>query len=354
MKTVDIATYCEWNSYGSILQAWALKHHLTSLNCNVNHLRLNTVSSKNLRLYYKGKSVKNLLINTDRFLHRKALKRRFDLTSTFMDQNFNFLTYKDYESLKADPPSADAFIAGSDQIWNPNSFTPFFYLDFVKDKSKRISYAASMGVSKIPQSRKDEWYNAINNLGHISVREQEVKEIIAQNSNKEISVHIDPTFLVDKEDWRTVERPFQIKQPYILVYALYWDKSQNARLKKLHQKTGLPVYAISAQLQQVYAQKKFYDVSVQEFVWLFDNASYVVTSSFHGVAFSIIFEKKFSTVINPQKPSRQNAVLDTFEIQNVDIENLADQGGPDYKRVREIIANEREKTDDYLRKTINI
>ncbi len=354
MKTVDIVTYCEWNSYGSILQAWALKHFLTSAGCDVNHIRLNTISSEAVKLYFKGKNLKNLLINADRFFNRKNLQRRFDLTTKFFSENFNFIKYKDYEQLKNSPPIADAYIAGSDQIWNPNSMTPFFYLDFVSDTTKKLSYAASMGVSKIPEHRKNDWYNAVRSFQYVSVRENEVKQIIQSEIDKDVYVHIDPTFLVDKDDWRAIEKPYSIKQPYILVYALYWDKKFNTQLKELHRKTGLPIIAISSQLQQVYSQRKLYDVSVQEFLWLFDNASYIVTSSFHGVAFSIIFEKKFSVVINPQKPSRLNAVLDTFEIENIAIERLHDNNGHDYKKVRAIILNEREKSDEYLRRGISL
>lgn len=354
MKTVDIVTYCEWNSYGSILQALALKHHLTSLGCNVNHLRLDTISSKKAKLYFKGKNVKTLLINADRFIHRKKLQRRFNIAKDFFAKNFNFLTYSDYEHLKSEPPSADAFIAGSDQIWNPTSFNPFFYLGFVSDSEKRISYAASMGVSKIPEKVKAEWHNSIQSFGHISVREAEVKALIESETDKEVSLHIDPTFLVDKEAWRAISKPYKIKSPYILVYALYWDKKFNAELKALHKKTGLPVIAISSQLQQVYAQKKLYDVSTEEFLWLFDNAEYVVTSSFHGVAFSIIFEKNFSTVVNPQKPSRLNAVLNTFGIENTAISDLSETTGPDYEKIKKIIHTERDRSNEYLCRAIKL
>lgn len=354
MKTVNIATYCEWDSYGSILQAWALKHHLNLLDCNVNHLRLNTMSSDKLKIYFKGRNLKNILINVNRFWNRKNLKRRFVLTRKFMEENFNFIRYPDYEHLKEAPPIADAYIAGSDQIWNPISMRPFFYLEFLNDAKKRIAYAASMGVSQIPEHHKSDWYNAIRNFEYISVREQDMKQIIKSEIDKEILVHIDPIFLVDKDDWRAISTPYPIKQPYILVYALYWDKAFNTKLKKLHAKTGLPIVAITSQLQLVYAQKRFYDVSVQEFLWLFDNASYIVTSSFHGVAFSIIFEKKFSAVINPKKPSRLKSVLDTFEIENVDIAELNVSAGPNYEKVHNIIIKERERTDEYLRKAINI
>lgn len=354
MKKVDIVTYCEWNSYGSILQAWALKTHLVSLGCEVNHLRLDSISSKKIKLYFKGKNIKTLIINMNRFWNRRKLQRRFDLTMQFFSEHFRFIPYLDYEQLKADVPEADVYIAGSDQIWNPNSINPFFYLSFVKDSRKKISYAASMGISKIPDHQRDEWYRAVQSFGHISVREEIVKEIINKEIDKEVLVHLDPTFLVDKEIWRAISKPYLVREPYILVYALFWDKMLNSQLKALHQKTGLQIVAITSQPQQVYAHRKIYDASVQEFLWLFDHASYIVTSSFHGVAFSIIFEKKFSAVINPQKPSRLNEVLNVLEIANTSINLLPESQGPNYTKVNDIIREEKEKANAYLCRGINL
>ena len=348
VKKVKVATYCEWNSYGSVLQAWALKHHLSTLGCEMEHLRLRSISSDNLRLYFKGKSVKTLITNADRFLHRKQVRRRFALTTDFFAKHFRFLQYPDCESLAANPPVADAFLAGSDQIWNPNEKLPFFFLEFEKDQAKKISYAASMGVSKIAEPYRQAWYNGVSEFGKISVREAEVRSIIEQATEKEALVHVDPTFLVDKQVWRDLSKPYAVKAPYILVYALYWNKSLNVELKALHKKTGLPIIAIAGQFQQVYAQKKIYDASVEEFLWLFDHASYIVTSSFHGVAFSLIFEKKFSAVINPKKPARINAVLDTFAVENTNIADLDSRPGPNYEKIKDLILHERERSNEYL------
>lgn len=354
LKTIDIITYCEWNSYGSILQAYALKRYLEKKDCKLNHLRLNTISAKKLELYFKGKSVKNILINIDRFFNRKKLQRRYNLALQFFKENFNFLTYETYEQLKEQPPQADAFIAGSDQIWNPYSLNPLFYLDFVENKQKKVAYAASMGKTSFPKEQKDIWYDFINEFAHISVREDEIKKIINERLEKNVDVNIDPTFLIDKEEWKSIENPYPIKKPYILVYALYWDKKFNAQLRELHKKTGLTIVTIASQLQNVYAQKRIYDASVEEFLWLFDNAEYVITSSFHGAAFSIIFEKKFSIIVNPKKPSRFNELLDIFGIENTPITKLDEYDGPNYDKVKNIISKERNLTDEYFKKAIDI
>ena len=138
MKKICVSTYCELTSYGSVLQAYALKRHLDALGCEVSHIKFDKNYQDGTQIYYKGKNIKIFLINMGRFLKRKQIRRRYESTLRFFYENFNFIRYADYEELKSNPPEADLYIAGSDQVWNPLAMKPFFFLDFVKNPSNII------------------------------------------------------------------------------------------------------------------------------------------------------------------------------------------------------------------------
>lgn len=348
MKKVSIATYCTWTSYGSMYQSLALSSFLSSLGCDTALIRLSNENSSTYQPRLSRKNIKGFASFFFSLLIQKKTRRRYFLSCNFLSKRYHFSEYPNYRALFQAPPSTDFYIAGSDQIWHPRLNRPDFLLDFVQDPTKKISYAASMGDLNIPEDKKDSWFQKVDSFRHISVREKDVAQLIQSKLNRDVAVHIDPTFLMDQSFWRSLEMPYRIKEPYILLYAIYWDKSKNAELKALHRRTGMPVIAVSSGLQLVYANKRIYDASPQEFLWLVDHASYVVTSSFHGVAFSLIFNKRFSAVVNPALPSRINSLLDVLEVSNKQISELDTTPSIDYSKINRNIEKERQRAHDYL------
>lgn len=350
-KQIRTITYCTWSSIGSILQSYGLYKTLETNQC------MNAIwVEERSRNFNKTKihSLRSLMKALFEVLFYRKRKDAYQKRMNFITQNMNveyFSTYNEFKE-KAEKDSADIFLAGSDQIWHPNHCNPIFFLDFVKDK-KRVSYAASMGKTEISSDKMELFGKLIRNFDSISVREQECASVISNLTNNHVSVHIDPTFLISSDDWRKLEVEYKIRGPYILLYMLYYDKSCKEKIRKLKRQTGLPVYAISNSLSKVCADKVLYDVGVEEFLWLIDHAQYVVTSSFHGVALSIIFNKKFAPVINPVTPSRISHLLRILSVPTVDIEELASTPSFDYQTVNELIAKEKEKSLQYIRKVID-
>jgi hypothetical protein len=244
------------------------------------------------------------------------------------------------------------YLAGSDQIWNPNKCDKHFFLEFVRS-GKCISYAASMGKTEIPPENLDNFRKLMQRLDRISVREAQCKEVLQPLTDKPIDVHIDPTFLLDTQVWRQYEQEYPIRGPYILLYMIYWDPACKAQIRELKQRTGLPVYAVCSALSRVYADKRLFDVGVEEFLWLVDHAEYVITSSFHGAALSTIFNKKFAAVINPATPSRIRNLLQTLGIPEVPIRELDGPERFDYTAIQKRMAQERSKGLLYLKEAIN-
>lgn len=205
-----------------------------------------------------------------------------------------------------------------------------------------------MGVTDIPAEKKETFAQLLKKIDSISAREQEMIPILKKYTNKPISVHIDPTFLQSKEDWKKFEKPYNIKKPYFLVYPIYWDIKFNKELRKLHKKTGLNIVVLSSGLNKVYANKRVFDASPGQFLWLIDNAEAVISSSFHGIAFSIIFNKKFAPVINPCANSRIENLLKILNVPHQEISKILDFDVHQYAYINSAIKFEKEKSFTYL------
>lgn len=352
MKKVCVSTYCEWSSYGSVLQAIGLQKELEGLGYDAFVVRDKPSPGIFIQKYFSLKNVKGIIKNIYATALKKKAKKRYYGCVDFINNNVKAIYYDSYTSMKNNPPKADYYISGSDQVWHPQLCNQAFFLEFVPEDKKRLSYAASMGVTKIPPNKEEIFRELIMKIDSVSVRETEVASAIGKYTNKEIHVNIDPTFLLEKEKWYSYMKPYPVTGPYILVYAIYWDKALNSELKRLKKETGCKIIAIKTDISYVSADINIYDADVSQFLWLINNASAVITSSFHGLAFSIIFQKKFAAVINPLAPSRLESLLDTLRINNLEIENVFDFDISCYKNVEKIIEREKEKSIQYLKEIL--
>ncbi len=352
--TIGVATHCNWTSYGSILQTFALQKILKDLNINsFVFTNMKTPSPKKAKLNFKN-GIKPVV---KYILDRPKIKQTYEIyqkNTKFIQKNISLTEYDNYLDLLSNPPQADYYLSGSDQVINPINPDATFFFDFVDDPQKRLTYACSMGNINVPKQNEEIFKKLINNFDLISVREEDNIDILKQYNSSAIYLrHVDPTFLLNKNEWSKFEKKYEpVNGKYILTYALFWDTSYNAELKKLHKQTGLKILSISKGFNRVYANKKLYDVGVEEFLWLVRNAEYVITSSFHGVAFSIIFEKQFSVVIDPKIPSRINSILELLNIQTKPIADLH-QSDINYEEVSTKIKKEKERSLTYLKQIID-
>lgn len=354
MKKVFTATACIWKSYGSILQAMGLQKKLGIMGYENTILKCEAAPNKELnRTPLKAHTLKRLVVNIHKMFIYSKLNRRYQNTNKFMQENLDITYCKSYENLLQSSPQADAYIAGSDQIWNPQNMRPFFYLDFAEPGVRRVAYAASMGVTKLPQEKEKQFKQYVSRFDYISVREQDNVPIVRQYTDKPISVHIDPVFLLEREAWRSYEECYPgLDTPYVLVFAIYWDKKLNRQLMQLQKDTGVKIVAVCGSLQHIYANKRIYDADPSQFLWLIDHAEAVVSSSFHGVSMAILFNKRLSAVINPSAPSRLMCLLNTLNIDNLPIGQLFSDKKIDYSQVNEKIKEERLRSEAYLREAL--
>lgn len=352
-------------NFGASLQAYALMTYLNSLGNNTeiidykpdylsNHYNLwsidNPIYDKFIVRYLY------LLAKLPGRLIRKYGKRkkRFDNFTTKYLKLTN-VRYSSNESLKNNLPEADIYIAGSDQIWNTsfnNGKDPAFYLDFVPKDKIKASYAASFAIESLPNEYKEKVKRLLINFDYISVREKSGLNILNDlNIDKGIQV-IDPVFLLDKDQWFELESNSELIK-FDEQYLICYDFDSNELVKeiclKIAKEKNLKIYSF---FKNDYADKTFYNIGPLEFLSLIKNSQYVVSNSFHGTAFALIFEKEF-VVVNREEQinTRMKDLIESFNLK----ERLTYRSAKisqlepiNYDLINSNIFKETKKSKDYL------
>lgn len=352
MKKVCIVTIYDKNvNYGNKLQNLALKIELEKLRCEVDTLV--TEKQHNITLI-KMKSFINWLfryrISDNQFIYRLlirfyAFNKRL-LSPVYGLHNKNKLA-KAY----------DYFVVGSDQVWNANWFfeerPDAFLLTFVPS-NKRISYAASFGVTDIPEKWKEFFSNNLGKFKNISVREESGKTLVYKLSQRKAEVLVDPTLLITAIEWRKIykNKKFNLSNHYVLTYFLS-PKNEMAISLINDLRNNFSIYEIFDRNDLVANQ-----TGPIEFLYLIDNADLVITDSFHASVFSFIFNKPFvvydRNLDGPNMNSRLETLLSKFHLER----KYAGSGLPndiwehDYTEGYKQLEIEREKAINFLKKAL--
>lgn len=254
----------------------------------------------------------------------------------------------------------DTYIAGSDQIWNymHTDFLDVFFLEFAKKfNARRISYAASISVPKIPQSKKEEYRKLLENIQYLSVRESMGAELLEKEFGKKATIAIDPTFLLTKSDWLEAVGSNPLKgENYVVVYTLSGSANIRNLAKNIADKLGSKTIVFMFGMETLInrdGQESKYGTSPSEWVGLMADAKYVVTDSFHGTAFSINFNKPFTTLVNPVS-NMNTRVMSILRDLNLESRILMDKGtlqAPETLAVNYDIVNQ--KVDDWRKRSID-
>ena len=225
-------------------------------------------------------------------------KRRFDAFRT----EYLSLTecrFCSVDELRDNCPEADVFIAGSDQIWNPvfpNGKDPAFFLEFVPEDKRKISYAASFSVDVLAEADKSRMLPWLSRLDAISVRENSGLTLLEQMGLKGVHV-MDPVFLLEKEDWENLA-VFPDSQGYILVYDFDSSPLMRKLATTLAERTGKKIVSV---FPMEGATEVWSDMGPREFLGAIRNADFVLSNSFHATAFSLIFQKEFYVLNREEK-----------------------------------------------------
>ncbi|MEW9950861.1 polysaccharide pyruvyl transferase family protein [Clostridium butyricum] len=357
---IGIVTFHFVNNFGGALQTYALSEVVSELNKEktiiVDYRHWFIRFTDFVRIFPITKNLKELLSGLGTF------KERLDRNKKFKNFSRDYLLmspmYSSYKKLKKDIPECDKFICGSDQIWNPIitlGMAPAYYLGFVKERDKKISYAASFGVSQVNDKYHESISKYLNKFKAISVRESEGVDLVKKISNRDAECLIDPTFLLPKEKWIEISESPKFKDPYILIYMMQKNDSVYEYAKKIKEILNIKVVDISRYgYKPDFVDEVFIDIGPREFVGLFNKASYVCTNSFHGLAFSLILEKKFFIVPSTRFNSRIENLSKLFELNltnNID-KSVVESESYNKDRVREIIDQQRKKSIAFLKKNL--
>ncbi len=345
-----ILTFNETLNFGAALQAYALQETIDSLGHKAEIIDYTNEFIENNEKNNTKLSPKMMV---RKIVMGRGLKRKEKAFKEFEKNNMSFGMLLDEQNIDKINNYYDKFITGSDQVWNmhitDNDWN--FFLDFVNDNSKKISYAPSFGDREFPKEcfkKADEMFKSFRSL---SVREESGKNRIKEISGCDSQVVVDPTLLLSKEEWEKRVTFVPPIKNYILVYIPHNKKAVFDFVKKLSKKTGLPVVYLSISPKIQLGVKTIYDSSPDEFVGWIKNADYVVTGSFHGTAFSLNFEKQFYYESKNSK-SRVSNLVKLTGTENRSISKGDFDSVIDYNKVTPKLKAEREKSLTWLKNAL--
>lgn len=334
MKKVAVLTFHRANNYGAVLQAHALTSVINKLGAEAEILDYRPAKAE--RLYHsfipRAKDLKGFCA----LMHHRYLRdgRTYRAFATFRRNvmKISSQVYTSPSELRSSNELYDLFIAGSDQIWNPDivavegeSGDCSYLLDFVEPSSKKNSYAASIGVSVLKDDVSRIYREKLSDFANITVREHIAAEVLGTLLNRTVGVVCDPVLLLSDEEWKGFERPYPLpSNDYILVYNVGGKKALMPYARDLAKAEGCAVYAIQPPIVGTVSDERsqsLLGVGPAEFVWLIRHARAVVTTSFHGSAFSLLFRKPLHVLQESmQKASHRNSRFDSL-FQYFGIEN---------------------------------
>lgn len=366
MKKIGLMTWFSYDNFGSLLQCKATMKSVEKLGYEIelinyvpkqSYSKIQNISIilkkiilkiiKRFLYIFSKKDMKKISLNNMNIFRKNMKKSRLVLTKSDL-----FLLNKEY----------DSFICGSDQVWAPTVYDENYFLSFVEDDNKKIAYAPSIGLPVIENKFiKENMKKLISNFIYLSTREEQGAKLIKDLIGKEAKVVLDPTLLLNKEDWE--KEMVDIKyENYILAYFLgdnkkYYIESQ--KIAKILNKQLLIIPTNNKDLNKKECIQD--DLGPQEFISLINKADLVLTDSFHGTIFSINFHKPFITFKrfidnNLSQNSRIYNILKKLNLEELIFNNnykiIEYAKNIDYKLVEEKLLKLRNESLNFLKDSL--
>lgn len=377
-----ITLYYNNLNYGGLLQAYALCRAIEGLGFRAEQICVAQDATVTNR--YRLKSMKtpkgiasiakNVVARAKKIWFTKKLHRTNLPAKEFMDAIPHSSEVYTCRTIHNANREYDAFVCGSDQVWNLNYFKgeealPYL-LKFVEKEKRTLSYAASVGVSLLSERQQQALNDAVKRLDYVSLREDSAKNLFDKNLNKKLEVTLDPTLLLNDSAWRQVEKSLDTPDHYIYCYFLGNNKKNRRIAKSVAKHLGLPIVTVphigpdgnTADIR--FGDVRIADAGPCEFLYLIDHADLVLTDSFHACAFSMQFKRPFFAFPRDRKKnavslhSRIYDFADKFGLtkqlvlnpnENVKFEYMK----IDWTQAYHVLEQEREKSMNYLRNALS-
>lgn len=367
-KKIGIVTLIGYDNYGNRLQNYAIQETVKTLGYNAETLVITDILNKITFINKLRKRISNLgnisflgiykrlKRKLHFYLHRELLRNRQYIFLNFVNNYINEVNMN-AKDLTVAINNYDFFITGSDQVWNPfyNGFSSIYFLEFAP-KEKRIAYAPSFGIPKIPAVYKEKYKKWIMEIPYLSVREESGAKIIKELTGKDVPVLIDPTLMLTREKWLSIakEDPYKPDKPYLLTYFLgEIPKGTRKRIKKIARDYNLEIVRLADT-----RDKKRYIAGPGEFIDYINSADLVCTDSFHGSVFSILMETPFIVFdrVGTSMYSRIETLLNKFNLHSRQANYIKDDEifNIDFSHIPPILDEERKKALNYLKEALNV
>ena len=364
MKAIIVTLYDSSPNFGNRLQNYAVQSVLKSLGFEVQTIsyeksRISTLSI----LKSFAQKLTGYRLTGNRFYWECV----FEKCKVFDRFNKNYINTVQVSRVEDIDLNSDYFVVGSDQVWNPSWYNnplkkEMFLLTFAPNK-KKVCFAPSFGVEELPIEWEDWFKENLSNISNVSVREEAGAKIIYQLTGKEVPVLIDPTLMLDKEEWKIIEKKpssrVDLKAPYILTYFLGDIPTQAEQdIERICEEKKLKVHHLMN-----YDDPAVYTSGPSEFIYLIDHASLILTDSFHACVFSFLFKKPFMAYardkVDGNMLSRLETLFSKFDLGRKFVKedkphNMDEIFECDYSEGYSRLSLEREKVKKYLRQSLKL
>lgn len=328
---IGIITMHKVLNFGSALQAYALQQTLFGLGFDNEIIDYQFPSVSHSKQTIK-KRINGFFVYLRNAIMGFPNEKKISKFQNFYQENYILSSSRYNEkSIKANPPLYDIYMTGSDQVWNPKHVKDDtnFLLAFAPSGARKVSYASSFATSVLPEQYVSIYRKYLSEYNVISVREISGVEMVKYLTGKNATVCCDPTLLLDKEEWNVLEAKsdLKIKKKYILVYALYYMFDPYPELLNIinyvQKKLSLQVIYLNGRKEDAirYNSKVYKSGGPEDFLRLIKNAEFIITSSFHGAVFSILYNKPFMGIVrdNNSADSRISSLLNNFNSEKCQV-----------------------------------
>lgn len=358
-KRIATITFHRARNYGAVLQAVALQKAIIGLGHDGEVIDYDNRKISSCYDVIQKSSLKNMLSSLVRCSDIKHKNVFFD---RFLDKELRRSRKVKKEDLPQLEGEYDKFITGSDQVWNYllTGSDGAYFLDFVGNSKKKLSYAASFGIGEIP-AEKAAWYREmLQGFGYISVREATGGRLVKSIAGMDSVNDLDPVFLLDMPAWKKIMAGRVPEKKYVFTYMC--NESTLMYAQKLAAERGLKIINVVYSKSILHPEKNIgdcrIDVSPEDFLAYLYHAEYVVTGSFHATAFSIIFNKQFKVGVPDKIGSRISDLLERTGLQQRVItagSSVQDMDAPiAWADVNSIVAEGRSRSLANLQRSIEL
>ena len=353
-KRVGLVTWHYYSNFGSALQAYALQETIKKMGYPVEII--------NYRNPKFGK------VNKTKELAKRMLQKVSGRNLCGYFRSFQYKYFRqtrlvqDKDALPELAQRFDIFVCGSDQIWAPNAFNSVYMLDFVPAGKKKLSYAASVGLTELPTGYAEKYARLLSDFSAVSVREEAGAKLLRKSCGITAQTVLDPTLLVTAGEWEKLENTAAVtNKKFIFCYFLNAKHRYMSLVKDYAEKNGYEIIGFSENKNDA-EWMTLVNIGPREFLWLIHNAETVFTDSYHGTIFSLLYHKKLVSFerFSSSDPICQNSriyqlndyfgldgiIVNDAKIDEIKIKDL------DYSEFENRLEKLRENSLDYLSKAL--